>query len=93
MRRERRGVRKLHSVHMTCAAPPHPSKIFSLWDFFFFRVETLLNGDFKHESVDLAKYRVGGRGKLEQDHNHMTCMSCTFLETLPLPLRQIHLYL
>ena len=53
------GVRKLHSVHMTWAAPPHPSNIFSLWD--FFRVETLLNGVFKEEAV--AKDRVGGRGR------------------------------
>ena len=55
------GVRKLHSVHMTCAAPPQPSKIFSLWD--FFKVETLLNGVFKEESVDVAKDRVEGRGR------------------------------
>ena len=55
------GVRKLHTVHMTCAAPPQPSKIFSLWD--FFKVETLLNGVFKEESVDVAKDRVGGRGR------------------------------
>ena len=26
-------------------------------------METLLNGVFKHESVDVAKDRVGGRGK------------------------------
>ena len=57
------GVRKLHSVHMTCAAPPHLSKIFSLGD--FFKVETLLNGDFKHEAIDVAKDRVGGRGRRE----------------------------
>ena len=55
------GVRKLHSVHMTWAALTHPSKIFSLWD--FFRVETLLNGVFKEESVDVAKDRVEGRGR------------------------------
>ena len=58
------GVRKLHSVHMTCAAPPHPSKIFSLfWD--FLRVETLLNEVFKREAIaiDAAKYRVGERGR------------------------------
>ena len=61
MRRERRGVRKLHSVHMTCAAPPLPSNIFSLWD--FFRVESLLYGVFKHGSDDVAKDRVGGRGR------------------------------
>ena len=54
-------VGKLHSVHMTCAAPPQPSKIFSLWD--FFKVETLLNGVFKEESVDVAKDRVEGRGR------------------------------
>ena len=63
------GVRKLHTVHMTCAAPPHPSKIFSLWD--FFRVETLLNGAFKRESVDLAKDRVLG-GRKEESWNRIT---------------------
>ena len=55
------GVRKLHTVHMTWAAHSHPSNIFSLWD--FFRVKTLLNGVFKHGSDDVAKDRVGGRGR------------------------------
>ena len=59
------GVRKLHTVHMTCAAPPHPSKIFSLWN--FFRVETLLNGVFKLKAIDAAKYGVGGRGRKKVD--------------------------
>ena len=87
------GVRKLHTVHMTCAAPPHPSKIFSLWD--FFRVETLLNGVFKHEAIDAAKDGVGGRGRRKvgtgsQSHDlhvlHLLGYSSS-------ALRQIHLYL
>ena len=59
------GVRKLHTVHMTCAAPPHPSKIFSLWD--FFTVETLLGGAFMEEYFDVAKDRVRGRGRKKVD--------------------------
>ena len=59
------GVRKLHTVHMTCAAPPHPSKIFSLWN--FFRLETLLIGVFKEEYFDVANDRVRGRGRKKVD--------------------------
>ena len=84
------GVRKLHTVHMTCAAPPHPSKIFSLWD--FFRVETLLNGVFKHEAIDAAKDGVGGRGRRKvgtgsQSHDlhvlHLLGYSSSASETNP----------
>ena len=28
-------------------------------------METLLNGEFKHEAIDVAKDRVGGRGRRE----------------------------